>query len=202
MILFYSEYCPHCRTILEEMKRRNVQNRVKMASIDKMKAMNYAIPSMITNVPALYLSDTKQVLFGKNVFDHFFLPGRGILLQSGGSVSAVGGGSKGGNTHSKSGVVSDALQNGEPTPFSLGGGLSEGFGLIESDSLDPNPFSDYGWGVIQEESPQEVKQEIKMASEETRTKKESLDLDGFKANRDAELSKLFNAPNPALVMNR
>jgi len=197
MILFYSEYCPHCRTILEEMKRRKAENRVKMASIDKMRAMRYTIPPMVTSVPALYLPDTKQVLFGKNVFDHFFLPGRGILLQSGGSIQ--GGVSVKGDNQ---GVVSDALQNGEPMPFTLGGGLSEGFGLIESDSLDPNPFSDYNWGLIQEESPQEIKPELKMASEETRTKKEGLDLDSFKANRDAEMSKLFNAPNPALMMNR
>jgi len=196
MILFYSDYCPHCRTILEEMKRRNAENRVKMASIDKMKAMRYPIPPMITSVPALYLPDTKQVLFGKNVFDHFFLPGRGILLKGGGGPAVTGGGK---NIPS---VVSDALQNGEPTPFTLGGGLSEGFGLIESESVDPNPFSDYGWGVIQEESAQEIKPELKMASEETRTKKEGLDLDSFKANRDAELSKLFNAPNPALMGGR
>lgn len=195
MILFYSDYCPHCRTILEEMKRRNAENRVKMASIDKMKAMRYQIPPMITSVPALYLPDTKQVLFGKNVFDHFFLPGRGILLKGSGGDSAVSG-------VTPPSVVSDALQNGEPTPFTLGGGLSEGFGLIESESVDPNPFSDYGWGVIQNETAQEIKTELKMTSEETRSKKEGLDLDNFKANRDAELSKLFNAPNPALMGGR
>lgn len=199
MILFYSEYCPHCRTILEEIKRRNATGRVKMASIDKMKALKYALPPFVSSVPALYLTDTKQVLYGKNVFDHFFLPGRGILLQSGGTVASAGASVAQGTVAPN--VVSDALQNGEPMPFSLGGGLSEGFGAIENESTTPNPYTAYGWSVITEEG-EAPKPELTMASEETRTRKESLDLDGFKANRDSELSKIFNTPNPALMMNR
>jgi hypothetical protein len=198
MILFYSDYCPHCRTILEEMKRRNVQDRVKLASIDKMKALKYPLPHFVTSVPTLYVPSTKEILTGKNVFDYFFLPGRGILLQAGPSPPSTITTPKAAPTTSN--VVSDAIHTGEPMPFSLGGGLSEGFGMIEQESQELNPFTDYKWGMIQEESSvTEIKQELSMATEETRQKKEGLDLDGFKASRDAELGKIFNGPTPAIM---
>tara|TARA_E500000331_G_C17219768_1_gene697538 strand:- start:377 stop:844 length:468 start_codon:yes stop_codon:yes gene_type:complete len=48
--------------------------------------LNGKVPSTIHSVPALYFVDTKEVIFGKDVFDYLFLPGRGKLVVSSSST--------------------------------------------------------------------------------------------------------------------
>jgi len=82
MILFYSIYCNHCKMLLEHIKRYDKERIIKLVSIDDLRNKNINIESKIHSVPAFMILPTKELLFGKAVFDHLLLPGRGILCSS------------------------------------------------------------------------------------------------------------------------
>lgn len=72
MILFYSEFCPHCNVLLDTIKRFDKSNYIKLVSVDTLRNLKKPIDK-IHSVPALYLLDSKKYLFGKEVFDYLIL---------------------------------------------------------------------------------------------------------------------------------
>jgi hypothetical protein len=48
-------------------------NVIKLVSIDTLRYLKKPIDKRIHSVPALYLLDTKKILFGKEVFDYLIL---------------------------------------------------------------------------------------------------------------------------------
>jgi hypothetical protein len=68
--------------LLEHIKRYDKERIIKLVSIDDLRNKNINIESKIHSVPAFMILPTKELLFGKAVFDHLLLPGRGILCSS------------------------------------------------------------------------------------------------------------------------
>jgi len=82
MILFYSTFCNHCTMLIDNIKRYDVDKKIKLVSIDELLAKNINIEDKIHSVPAFMILPSKELLFGKEVFDHLLLPGRGLLYQA------------------------------------------------------------------------------------------------------------------------
>ena len=167
MILFYSVYCNHCKMLLEHIKRYDKEKVIKLVSIDDLRNKNINIESKIHSVPAFMILPSKELLFGKSVFDHLLLPGRGILCSTqstrldkavsgendmiplantgngtvgAGSIS-VGSGSSGG----AGGTEGDSS---EPMAFTLNtASFSDNFSIIEDESKELND-KNYNWDFI------------------------------------------------------
>jgi hypothetical protein len=81
MILFYSSNCSRSKMLLDNIIRYDNNKIIKLVPIDELKKQNVSIESKISSVPALMLLPSKEILFGKELFDHLLLPGRGILCS-------------------------------------------------------------------------------------------------------------------------
>ena len=79
MILFYSSNCSRSKMLLDNINRYDTHKIIKLVPMDELKKQNINIESKITSVPALMILPSKEILFGKDLFDHLLLPGRGIL---------------------------------------------------------------------------------------------------------------------------
>lgn len=146
MILFFSEYCQHCNVLLDTIKKLDKNNVIKLVSIDTLRSLKKPINNKIHSVPALYLLDTKKILFGKEVFDY-------LILQNKFAFS-------GQNTrdNKKMKDLPDAntvLQqsqatSGEPQAFVLGAISSENFSSIDNTSSSVTD-KNYKWNFITNE---------------------------------------------------
>ena len=164
MILFYSVYCNHCKMLLEHIKRYDKEKVIKLVSIDDLRNKNINIESKIHSVPAFMILPSKELLFGKSVFDHLLLPGRGILCSTQSTrldkaVSGendmiplantgngtVGAGSISGASGSSEGGAGDSS---EPMAFTLNtASFSDNFSIIEDESKELND-KNYNWDFI------------------------------------------------------
>jgi hypothetical protein len=144
MLLFYSVHCAHCKMLLETIQRADAAGKiVKLISVEALRAAGKLIPPAVHSVPAMMLMPSKRWLYGKAVFDHLLMPGRGALVSSGGAgfgddIAGAGGaggagpGGVGGARESPAAAAGGAL-TGEPASFGFGGGgLSEAFAPIDS----------------------------------------------------------------------
>lgn len=155
MILFYSVYCNHCKMLLEHIKRYDKEKIIKLVSIDDLRAKNTAIESKIHSVPAFMILPTKELLFGKAVFDHLLLPGRGILCSTQNTrLDKTGSGSGTGESEMKplantGGGIAD---EGEPLAFTLNSAsFSDNFSNIEDDTKELSD-KNYRWDFITNDS--------------------------------------------------
>ena len=152
MILFYSVYCNHCKMLLEHIKRYDKDKIIKLVSIDDLRNKNINIENKIHSVPAFMILPTKELLFGKSVFDHLLLPGRGILCSSQNTrIDKPGTGT---------GVASDTVENNiipltnisendeGPLAFTLNAtSFSDNFSIIEDETKELND-KNYKWDFI------------------------------------------------------
>jgi hypothetical protein len=141
--------------LLEHIKRYDKDRSIKMVSVDELRSKNIKIDSKIHSVPALMLMPSKELLFGKAVFDHLLLPPRGVLC---------GGQSTRNDKNTKKESAIDApdssinqptmditTSNGEPAAFSLTGfTLSDTFSNID-DSVETIIDKNYNWDVISDD---------------------------------------------------
>ena len=169
MILFYSVFCNHCKMLLEHIKRYDKEKVIKLVSIDDLRSRNINIESKIHSVPAFMILPSKELLFGKSVFDYLLLPGRGILCSTqstrldkvvsgendmiplantgngtlgSGSIGTGGSGTVG--TNGGSGGSSDN----EPMAFTLNtASFSDNFSIIEDETKELND-KNYNWDFI------------------------------------------------------
>jgi hypothetical protein len=182
MILFYSNFCPHCRMLLDTIERHDTQRMIKVVSIEALRSKGQTVPPQITSVPALILLPSKNILMGKNVFDYLLLPGKGKLLTSVGT------------TPSNDGTAPVQSQPSEPMAYSIGGmtsRLSDAFSSIEDSEQPMQGHHDraYAWTTL-EQTPLDVSVSSSTPfQEETRTKKHLPDLDAIKSQRDMELTQ-------------
>ena len=136
MLLFYSAHCAHCKMLLETIQRADASGKiVKLISIEALRAAGKAIPPAVHSVPAMMLMPSKRWLYGKTVFDHLLMPGRGAL------VGGTPGGGPGENmappgTRESPAAAAAAAAGGalagEPASFGFGSGLSDSFAPIEN----------------------------------------------------------------------
>ncbi len=82
MILFYSSYCNHCKMLIDNINRYDKEKKIKLVCIDDLICENIEIERKIESVPAFTIFPSKEILYGKAVFDHLLLPGRGILTNN------------------------------------------------------------------------------------------------------------------------
>lgn len=149
MILFYSAYCNHCSMLLEHIKRYDKNKSIKIVSIDELRTKNIKIDSKIHSVPALVLMPSKEILFGKAVFDHLLLPGRGVLC--GGQNTRVETKKENSIDVPDSNINNPTLDinnDNEPAAFSLSGfTLSDTFSNID-DNIETIIDKNYNWDYI------------------------------------------------------
>lgn len=148
MILFHSNFCEHCKQLIEAVKRHYTNNMIKLVSIDVLRSKGYEFEHKIHSVPGLYLEETKEIMYGKEVFDYLLLPNRGKLLINR-------------NTKERDPNVlkEDDKFEGEPLGFTIGNVISQSFENINEEkdnksdinfswmSLDKNVLSE-NTGVI------------------------------------------------------
>jgi len=155
MILFYSVYCNHCKMLLEHIKRYDKDKIIKLVSIDDLRSKNINIENKIHSVPAFMILPSKELLFGKSVFDHLLLPGRGILCNSintridktAAAAGIVGG--AGDNAENNIIPLANTKENDdEPLAFTLNAtSFSDNFSIIEDETKELND-KNYKWDFI------------------------------------------------------
>jgi len=145
MILFYSNSCRHCNVLLETIKKHDTKKTIKLVVID---SIVNKVSHKIKAVPALMFLDTKEIIYGKSVFDFLLLPNRGYLFTSN-------------NTREKTSTETSSInspiplnkeeKSDEPSAFSLGSILADKFSNIDDDninSLNINNDKIYRWDFI------------------------------------------------------
>ena len=148
MILFYSETCQHCSILLETIKRHDTKNSIKLVSVD---SIINKIRHKVKAVPALMFFQTKEIIYGKAVFDYLLLPNRGFLFSNN-------------STREKQETASnpsiDIKQTSaappsdkEPMAFTLGAVSSDYFSSIDDDNINSMNVKDdqvYKWCIIED----------------------------------------------------
>jgi len=140
-ILYYSNFCPNCKSILQEVSQSTLKNDIHFVCIDnRVNKSNGAIyivlsngqeillPPSIVKVPALLLLNKgHHVLFGSDI-KNYFEPKQVVLQQKA------------------------TANNGEPTAFTLGAG---GFGVASDNysylDQDSNELSAKGEGGMRQQ---------------------------------------------------
>jgi len=153
MILFYSTFCNHCTMLIDNIKRYDVDKKIKLVSIDELLAKNINIEDKIHSVPAFMILPSKELLFGKEVFDYLLLPGRGLLYQAQNTrldnkpITNVEKTDNNINTTNAT-IPVPKTEEGEPLPFTLKSfNFSDNFSPIddcETELKDKN----YNWDFI------------------------------------------------------
>jgi hypothetical protein len=183
--------------LLEHLKRYDKEKIIKLVSIDELRSKNINIESKIHSVPAFMILPSKEILFGKAVFDHLLLPGRGILCSTQStrldkSASGSGTGTGGDNdvlmplANTGSGVGGED----EPLAFTLNtASFSDNFSIIENDTQELND-KNYNWDFITNDSniSDGIKNISGDASDTTMTKSEKTtnSLEELKKLRDSQ----------------
>jgi len=153
MILFYSTFCNHCTMLIDNIKRYDVDKKIKLVSIDELLAKNINIEDKIHSVPAFMILPSKELLFGKEVFDHLLLPGRGLLYQAQNTrlenKPIINAENTDNNINANNTIpIVPKAEEGEPLPFTLKSfNFSDNFSPIddcETELKDKN----YNWDFI------------------------------------------------------
>jgi len=184
MILFYSTYCSHCRMLLETIQRHDTTNQIKLVCVEVLRSKGQTIP--VTTVPTLITLPERRVLVGKAVFDYLLLPGSGKLLIS---VQKADPAQGQGQAPAAAAAAAAPSQN-DPVAFSLtalNGSFGDQFTDINHTGSTTNTHLEdrgYQWTLIDNNAPISVGN---FSPEETRNKKQTIDLDSFKMQRDMDL---------------
>ena len=147
MILFYSDICQHCAVLLDTIKRHDTKKTIKLVVID---TIVNKISHKITAVPALMFMPSKEIIYGKAVFDYLLLPNRGYLFSNNSTR----------DKQEQSSITSPIPLNkqdvpNEPMAFTLGSISSDNFSDITDDNINSMNINEdklYKWGIINETS--------------------------------------------------
>jgi hypothetical protein len=142
MILFYSTSCQHCSVLLDTIKRHDTKKTIKLVCIDTKISL---VKSKITNVPALMFLPTKEVIYGKAVFDYLLLPNRGYLFSNNSTRE------KGSNDPSSLNApipMNNQITIDEPHAFALGSVLGDSYSDIDDNNSAISVNKNYKWDLI------------------------------------------------------
>jgi hypothetical protein len=147
MILFYSDTCQHCAVLLDTIKRHDTKKTIKLVVID---TIVNKISHKITAGPALMFMPSKEIIYGKAVFDYLLLPNRGYLFSNNSTR----------DKQEQSSITSPIPLNkqdvpNEPMAFTLGSISSDNFSDITDDNINSMNINEdklYKWGIINETS--------------------------------------------------
>ena len=82
-LLFYSNYCNHCKELLSKLKQKNVLEKIILLNIDNRYVKNnitylivnpsetMPLPPMITCVPTMCITPAYEILQGEKILDYF-----------------------------------------------------------------------------------------------------------------------------------
>ena len=82
LILYYSNFCDPSKKLLQKVAKTKLSQEIHFICIDQRKRDSKGntilflqneqvmLPSSVTKVPALYQMESKQVLFGDDIYDH------------------------------------------------------------------------------------------------------------------------------------
>ena len=65
-LLFYSNFCNHCKQVVGEINNSPLRNSVKYVCIDSQSTRS-KLPRYITSVPSLVVGDTSQIFVGNQI---------------------------------------------------------------------------------------------------------------------------------------
>jgi len=183
MILFYSTNCQHCSVLLDTIKRHDTKKTIKLVCIDGIVNI---IKFKITNVPALMFLPTKEIIYGKAVFDYLLLPNRGYLFTSN-STREKSSDTQNSSLNSPIPMNINEKHSDEPLSFSLGSILTDKFSDINDDNINStniNQDRNYQWELIDDNNKREIPIN-KIASEyQTRTDKKLPSLEELTKERE------------------
>lgn len=168
MILFYSDSCKHCSVLLDTIKRHDTKKTIKLVVID---SIVNKISHKIKAVPALMFMPSREIMYGKTVFDYLLLPNRGYLFTSNSTREKQ---ETNINTNVNTNTNIEIIN--EPVSFTLGSIIADNYSDISDDninSMNLNETKLYNWGVIEEEETK--KDFIKLDSEKSQKKLPSID---------------------------
>ena len=226
-ILFFSDHCKYCNQIIEELTRRGIHKKIAMASVELLKIQQKSIPKEIHSVPALVVLPSKDIYFGKQVFDYLFsiTSGRANMLSSGSGSGASGGTGSGESGHendvSHFKGAAEALKQGDVLPYTGGpAAYSDQFTYISENSFENhgnNHQISYGFATLnggdiltseaeplpQSNSSSETTSKTSpnpfLDPVEPKMKKSLPDLDFVRRQRNEEDQRLGILPNAALT---
>jgi len=149
MILFYSDSCNHCSVLIDTIKKHDTKKTIKLVCID---TIIDKIKHKITNVPALMFLPSKELTYGKAVFDYLLLPNRGYLFNNNTTREKTPINTNDNtNPNSNTNANANTNTNEEPLAFSLGSVLTDNFSDINDDninSMNINNDRNYKWDFI------------------------------------------------------
>lgn len=176
MILFYSETCQHCSVLLDTIKRHDSKKTIKIVCIDN--KIN-VIKEIIKNVPALMFLPTKEIIYGKAVFDYLLLPNRGYLFTS----------KSGRNNKEETSSLSSPVPlnekkiDDEPEAFSLGSIYADNFSSIDDNNVINNKV--YNWDYIDNDNRNiNIEREFKEKSSENSSNKKLPSIEELTKERE------------------
>jgi hypothetical protein len=170
MILFYSDSCQHCSVLLDTIKRHDTKKTIKLVIID---SIINKIKHKIKAVPALMFIPSKEIIYGKAVFDYLLLPNRGYLFTSNSTREKTEI-----NTSMISPIPINTTKVEEPTAFTLGSIIADNYSDITDDNINSMNINDdklYKWGIIDEKNEIPKIELSKLESEKTQKKLPSID---------------------------
>jgi hypothetical protein len=139
--------------LLDHIKRYDKEKKIKLVSIDDLRNKNINIETKIHSVPAFMILPSKELLFGKTVFDYLLLPGRGILCSTQNTRMDKTISSSGGSSDSILGEndvipLANTTNDNEPLAFTLNStSFSDNFSTIEDETKELND-KNYKWDFI------------------------------------------------------
>lgn len=176
MILFYSQYCEYCTRLIDAIKRHDTNKIVKLVSIDTMRKMNLKIDKNIHSVPTMYFEDTKEYIYGKQVFDYLLLPNRGKLLTTQ---------SKEVKTISEN--IKDKFE-GEPLGFTLNNIISQNFENINETESDEKTDINFAWSPLNENVIRENTEILKTVTTSEENGKTMPSIESILQQRERDLN--------------
>ena len=182
--------------LLEHIKRYDKEKIIKLVSIDDLRSnKNMNIESKIHSVPAFMILPSKELLFGKAVFDHLLLPGRGILCSSQNTrLEKPAGSASGGTGTGETDIIplaNTSENDNEPLAFTLNSAsFSDNFSIIEDETKELND-KNYKWDFITNDNNlSDGIQNININSDDTTTTSKSdkslQSMEELKKFRDAQ----------------
>ena len=148
MILFYSLSCQHCSILLETIKKHDTKKTIKLVCIDS--KINI-LKNKITNVPALMFIPSKEIIYGKAVFDYLLLPNIGYLFTNNNTREITNTTNSDNSSISSPIPLNKEIIPDEPSAFSLGSILTDNFSNIDDDninSMNINNDKIYRWDLV------------------------------------------------------
>jgi len=176
MILFYSETCQHCSVLLDTIKRHDSKKTIKLVCIDT--KINI-LKETIKNVPALMFLPTKEIIYGKAVFDYLLLPNRGYLFTS---KSGRNNKEEVSSLSSPVPIVEKKVDD-EPEAFSLGSIYADNFSSIDENNIANNKV--YNWDYIDNDNINiNIEREFKEKSGEKNSNKKLPSIEELTKERE------------------